>query len=84
MLAPTEINPDVTGDLRFVDAETGRTLDVFSAGDLLNLYHDHRVAMQQHLSTECRKRNGRFISLNSETPLDTILFDELLRKGWIL
>lgn len=84
LLAPTEINPDVTGDLRFVDAETGRTLDVSSAGDLLGLYHDHRLAMQEHLATQCRKRNGRFISLSSDMPLDTVLFDELLRKGWIV
>lgn len=84
LLAPTEIEPDVTGDLRFVDAESGRTLDVSSAGDLLTLYHTHRIAMQEHLAAECRKRNGRFISLSSATPLDTILFDELLRKGWVL
>lgn len=66
VLSPAEIDPDITGDLRFVDSETGKTLDVSSGGDLLPIYHEHRLAMQKHLEDSCRKRGGRFLSISSQ------------------
>src|SRR4029078_3836850 len=44
ILSPTELSPELAGDLRFVDCESGQTLDVSSAGDLLGIYHEHRRA----------------------------------------
>lgn len=82
ILSPTEADPDVTGDLRFVDAETGQTLDVSSVGDLLSIYHEHRLALESHLADLCRRRGGRFLSVGSQEPLETILFDQMRRKGW--
>lgn len=83
ILGPSEINPEITGDLRFVDCETGLTLDVTSAGDLLGLYQDHRLALEAELAQMCQQRNGRFLSLSSQDPLEWVLFDVLRRKGWV-
>lgn len=83
MLGPNEIEPDLTGDVRLVDSETKRTLDVSSARDLLDLYHEHRLAQQAWLSSQCRRRNGRFESVSSGNSLDSILFETLLRRGWV-
>ena len=83
ILSPSEIDPELAGDLRFVDCETGRTLDISSAGELLGIYHEHRLALEDELSLLCRKRSGRFLSLNSQDPLEWVLFDLLLRRGWV-
>lgn len=83
LLGPSEISPELTGDVRFVDSELGRTLDVSSARELLGLYHEHRLALESHLAGECRRRNGRFESLNAQDTLDSVLFETLLRKGWV-
>lgn len=83
ILSPLEINPDVTGDLRFVDSETAQTLDISSAADLLGIYHEHRLGLQQQLETTCRQRGGRFLSINSSDSLEWVLFDLLRRKGWV-
>ena len=83
LLSSIELNPELTGDLRFVDAENGMTLDVSSVGDLLGFYHEHLNGLQEHLSTLCRQRSGRFTCLDSSTPIDTIMFDVLKRKGWV-
>ena len=83
ILGPTELDPELTGDLRFIDSETNETLDVSSVGELLGLYHEHRLALENHLSAECRKRSGRFVSVSSEQPIKQVLFDTLLRRGWI-
>lgn len=83
ILSPVEIDPEVTGDLRFVDCETQQTLDISSAGELLGIYHEHRLALEEELSLLCRQRSGRFLSLNSKDPLEWVLFDLLCRRGWI-
>jgi uncharacterized protein (DUF58 family) len=83
ILGPSEINPELTGDLRIVDSETEQTVDVSSVGELLGLYQEHLHAMQTHLSAECRRRNGRFLSLPANEPVKTVLFDQLLRRGWV-
>jgi uncharacterized protein (DUF58 family) len=83
ILSPTEIDPEVTGDLRFVDSETGHTLDISSAGDLVGVYQQHRLALEDELTRHCRSRNGRFLSINSRDALPYLLFDLLRRRGWV-
>lgn len=83
VLAPAEINPDLTGDVRLVDCETEQTLDVSSANDLLGLYQEYREHLERRLADMCRRRGGRFMAVNSESPLDWVLFDQLRRKGWV-
>jgi uncharacterized protein (DUF58 family) len=83
ILAPGEINPELTGDVRLVDCESGRTVDVTSAGDLLGIYEEHRAALEEELGLLCRQRSGRFLSISSRDPLEWVLFDLLRRKGWV-
>lgn len=83
ILGPSERNPELTGDFRFVDSESGSTLDISSIGELLGLYQAHRQALEDHLSTESQKREGRFLSLTSNQSIKAVVFDELIRKGWL-
>lgn len=83
ILGPTEIDPDMTGDLRFVDAENNLTLDVSSVGELLGIYHEHRLGLENHLALEARRRNGRFLACSSGMSVKEVVFDSLLRRGWI-
>ena len=83
VLAPEELAPEVAGDLRFVDAETQETLDISSAGDLLGIYHEHLQRLQDELAQHCQKRSGRYLSIDSQQPLETIVMDTLRRKGWV-
>ena len=83
VLAPAEIDPDVTGDVRLVDSETGTALDVSSAGDLLDLYQQYRVAYEGQLAVLSQQRSGRFVSISSEDRLEWVLFDLFRRRGWL-
>ena len=84
ILGEAETNPTLEGDLRLVDSETGETLDITNAAELLNLYHDHKVWQEQTLHQQCRSRNGRFTSITSSASIETVLFDTLCRQGWVL
>ena len=83
ILGASELEPDIQGDLRFVDSETGGTLDVTNVGELLNIYHSQRQALQEVIDGQCRRRNGRFLSVGADEPLETVLFDRLCRQGWV-
>ncbi|MBI3862652.1 MAG: DUF58 domain-containing protein [Planctomycetia bacterium] len=83
ILSPSEINPEVTGDIRLIDCESGRMVDVSSADDLLGIYEEHRLALEEELGILCRQRSGRFLSISSRDPLEWVLFDLLRRKGWV-
>lgn len=83
ILSPTERNPELTGDMRFVDSETQATLDISSVGELLGLYHQHRQGLEDYLSSQCRKRSGRFLSVSSDATIQGVLFDQMLRNAWI-
>ena len=83
ILGPREIEPELTGDVRLVDVETAHTLDVSSAADLLSLYQEYRLGLEEELATLCRQRSGKFLSLNSVQPVESVLLDQLRRRGWI-
>ncbi|MFW6163205.1 MAG: DUF58 domain-containing protein [Planctomycetota bacterium] len=84
ILGPSEVEPELGGDLRLVDSESQTTLDVTSGADILDLYHEHREAFARELSTLCQQRSGRFLSINAAAPLDDVLFDLMRRRGWIV
>jgi len=84
ILGPSELDPDLAGDLRFVDCETTGHLDISAAGDLLALYHEYRLAHEARLTALCQQRSGKFLPVSSATPFEHVLFDLMRRKGWIV
>ncbi len=83
ILGPSELEPEVSGDMRLVDSESGMTLDISSAADLLAIYQEYREAHERELSLMCSKRGGRFLSSASTAPLEFVLFDLMRRNGWV-
>jgi len=83
ILAPSEIDPELSGDLRLVDSESESLLDITSAADLLGIYQEHREGFARELATLCRQRSGKFVAISSADALDAVLFGLLQRKGWI-
>lgn len=83
ILGPEERDPTLAGDVRLVDTETGDTLDVSSASDLLDIYQEYRAGFQSRLESLARARGGLFASVGSDDSLRWILFDLFRRKGWL-
>jgi uncharacterized protein (DUF58 family) len=84
LLGPSELAPEINGDLRFVDCETAAHLDISAAGDLLSLYHEYRLAHEAQLTALCQQRSGKFLSISSVEPFERVVFDIMRRRGWIV
>ena len=83
ILSPAEINPDVSGDSRLVDCESGAVLDVTANAHLMNIYHEYRHDFERTLAEHTQKRSGRFAAISSGDDLDSLLFDQLWKRGWL-
>ena len=83
ILAPAELAPELGGDVRLTDAETGRELDVSATAELLGVYHECRRDHERMLRSLCRQRGGRFLRVSADYPLRRLLFEDLRRRGWI-
>jgi uncharacterized protein (DUF58 family) len=84
LLAPSELNPEITGDFRLVDSELGGTLDISNAADLLALYQEYRAAHEARIKALCQQRSGRFLSVSAGEPFDRLFFEVLRKKGWVV
>ena len=83
VLSPAELNPELNGDVRFVDCETNNILDVSAAGQLTDIYLEYLENFKTEIHNACRKRNGLYLSSDSTSSIDDLLFNTLVRKGWL-
>jgi len=83
ILSPAEIDPEVNGDVRLVDCETFQTLDISGAEQLLSIYDEYREAFQRRLEDTARGHSGRFLAIDSQAPIEWVLFDLFRRRGWV-
>ena len=83
VMSPSELNPELTGDMRFVDSETMGTLDVSAAGQLTEIYMEYLNNFRSELNSACKKRNGLYILSESTGDVDDLLFNTMVRRGWL-
>ena len=90
ILTPEETDPTYDGRLTLIDAEsTSLSLDMPGTKNMkLNITKARRQAFDEALADFkkdikefCSKRSVDFISISSDTPIEKVLFSELLKVG---
>ena len=81
ILAPDEIDPDLTGDLKLLDAETGAEVEITADYDLLQRYRDGLAAWQGELRRFCGARGMHYVPVETSLPFEELLFALLRRRG---
>lgn len=82
VLAPEELDPDLEGDLRLLDAETNAHVELTANRDALKVYAENLKKHNEGLEAACRRFGGRYQSIRSDTDLTTALRDHLRPGGW--
>jgi uncharacterized protein (DUF58 family) len=83
VLSPDEVHPDLSGDLKLIDVETGITIEVTADLAMLARYGEGLAAWREELRGFCSAREMRYVPLETSVPLDVLLFS-VLRRGRVL
>lgn len=88
ILSREEIEPLYSGRLDLIDAESwgledDRNLRVRMTRSLLDAYDQALHDIIDEMKTFCFKRGVDFISIDTDTPIEKVIFKELLRTNYI-
>lgn len=81
ILAPEELNPQVSGDLKLIDAETGLEQEVTFGKYRLKKYQQTVEKYRRQISEFCQRNSISYIFLRSDTPVETVLLKDFRKFG---
>ncbi len=81
VLAPDELDPDLEGDLRLVDVESGAAEEVSVTPALLEGYRRRREAFTAEAAAFCRRRGMAFALVDTSRPLEEVILRRLTEAG---
>ena len=81
LVAPEEASPEISGDVELCDVESGRTLRQPLRRDTVERFRDYFRAHCDRLRGELRRCGVRYLRLDSQEPLDHVLFTRFPREG---
>ena len=86
LLSPEELEPDPTalsGDVRLLDAETGRAAEVTVTGEVIKRYRARLASYIEALGAFCAAREMMHTVVRTDTPVETLIFETLRKRGMV-
>lgn len=80
VLAPDEIDPPLSGELRLVDAETASGIDITADLGALEAYGRRLAEWRAELEQAAARRRAAYVPVDSTLPLADLVFAELRRR----
>jgi len=77
VLDPGELNPELAGDLRLYDAETGEARDVTVDGDAVRAYRERLARFLEGVESFCRSHEVGYHRVSTETPVEEFVVAQL-------
>ena len=77
LLAPTEMNPDLAGDLRLEDAETGEFRDITVDAETIRAYRERLSQFLQRVEGFCRAHEVGYHRVITDTPVEEFVVAQL-------
>jgi hypothetical protein len=81
ILAPQELRPELGGDVRLIDRESGAAVSVTLNNDALRLYGQRLTDWRRTIESFCARNGMGYVPIDTATPVETLLFDTLRRRG---
>lgn len=79
----SELRPEILGDLRLVDCETGQERDVTVTRGLLDAYHKAHVELSHEVEVWCKAHMLPYFRASIQTPFDELIL-RVFRAGGFL
>ncbi len=81
VLAPDELEPQLTGELRLTDVEDEDVAEVSMSRALINRYKQNLSAYCKGLQEHCTRRGMTYAMTCSDVPFDQVVLNVLRRRG---
>jgi uncharacterized protein (DUF58 family) len=83
VLAQEEVEPELVGDLRLVDAEDDEIAEITVSAPLLKRYKDNLNAFVGGLKEWCVRRGIAYIFTTNQNPFDKLILSYLRERGLV-
>lgn len=83
VLAPEEVDPHVSGDLKLIDSETGSAVEVSVSQALLKRYQDRRTEFCESVRRFSVSRGMGHVMTPSDAPIERLTLDVLRKAGML-
>jgi uncharacterized protein (DUF58 family) len=80
-LSPQELRPTLGGDVRLIDRESGAAVSVTLNNDAIRLYSQRLEEWRRTVESFCGRHGMGYVPVDTATPLETLAFDVLRRRG---
>jgi len=77
VLAPEELDPDLSGDLRLLDSETGEARDLSVDGEAIRGYRERLRTFLERVEAFCRTTEIGYHRVTSDTPVEEFVLSQL-------
>lgn len=83
VLSPEELNPEMEGQVRLLDSETGRSMDVAVTPVLLKRYQSKLNEFESGIREFCSRMGASYIQVSSADSIEKIVFEQFTGAGVI-
>ena len=83
VLSPEELNPEIEGQIRLLDSETGEARDISVTPAMLLQYDKELSLFMNNIREFCSRMGAAYIQVSSEEPIEKIVLEEFTRAGII-
>lgn len=80
-LCAQELRPALGGDVRLIDRESGAAVSVTLNNDAVRLYGQRLQEWRRGVEAFCARHRMAYVPIDTSTPLETLVFDVLRRRG---
>ena len=86
VLTPEEISPAYDGRINMIDSESvdaadEKNMKIKITRSMQKAYEEALRDFKEEIGAFCLKRNANYVSVNTDTPIERMLFGELLKAG---
>ncbi len=83
VLSPEELKPELEGQVRLLDSETGKVMDVAITPALLRQYQAKLSEFNNQIREFCSKLGASYIQVSSADSIEKIVFEQFTEAGVI-
>lgn len=83
ILSPEELQPDMEGQVRLLDSETGKSMDVAVTPALLKQYQTKLNDFTNQIREFCSRMGATYIQVSSADSIEKIVFEQFTGAGVI-